>query len=251
MSQIDLSIEGAVARLTLDYPERHNALTREGLEQLHAHLREIEGTAGIRALIVTGSGERTFCSGAALDEVRAGAVDGDSFQALADRLASLPVPKLAAMNGSAYGGGAELGLCCDFRYGVTGMQMRVPAASFGLCYPPAGIRRYVSRLGVDAAKRILVAAETLDTDELLRIGYLHRVCAPQELPAAAEAWAKQLSSLAPLAVRAMLEICNAVADGNPDEEQARQWVAQCNRSSDLREGLSAALGKRIPRFTGR
>jgi enoyl-CoA hydratase/carnithine racemase len=173
---INLTIEGAVARVTLDHPERHNALTRSGLEQLHEHLQQIENDAGLRVLVVTGAGDRTFCSGASLDQVQAGAVDGEAFQAVADRLAALPIPKLAAMNGSAYGGGAELGLCCDFRYGVEGMKLRVPAASFGLCYPPAGIRRYVSRLGVDSAKRILVAAEPFEAAELLRIGYLHRVC---------------------------------------------------------------------------
>ncbi|HET6593271.1 MAG TPA: enoyl-CoA hydratase/isomerase family protein, partial [Xanthomonadales bacterium] len=115
---IRLSIEGRVARLTLDHPERHNALTRDGLEQFHAHLQRVENDRELRALVLTGSGDRTFCSGASLDQVRAGAVDGASFQAVADRLAALPIPKLAAMNGSAYGGGAELGLCCDFRFGV-------------------------------------------------------------------------------------------------------------------------------------
>jgi enoyl-CoA hydratase/carnithine racemase len=90
MSRIDLSIDGPVARLTLDYPERHNALTRESLEQMHAHLQRIEGRGELRVLVVTGTGDRTFCSGAALDQVQAGAVDGDSFQAAANRLAALP-----------------------------------------------------------------------------------------------------------------------------------------------------------------
>jgi len=247
---IRLAIDGPVARLVLDHPERHNALTREGLEQFHAHLEQIEKAAGLRVLVLTGAGDRTFCSGASLDQVQAGAVDGESFQAVADRLAALPLPKLAAMNGSAYGGGAELGLCCDFRFGVEGMQLRVPAASFGLCYPPAGIQRYVSRLGVDSAKRILVAAETFATPELLRIGYLHRVCSRAELSAAVDAWVLQLSSLAPLAVRAMLAICNDAADGSLDAREARQWVLRCGSSSDLREGLQAVLEKREPDFSG-
>lgn len=247
---INLTIEGAVARVTLDHPERHNALTRSGLEQLHEHLQQIENDAGLRVLVVTGAGDRTFCSGASLDQVQAGAVDGEAFQAVADRLAALPIPKLAAMNGSAYGGGAELGLCCDFRYGVEGMKLRVPAASFGLCYPPAGIRRYVSRLGVDSAKRILVAAEPFEAAELLRIGYLHRVCNAAELAAVVDAMAQRLAGLAPLAVRGMLAICNAAADGSFDAGEARRWVTSCNSSTDLREGLQAALEKRAPNFSG-
>jgi enoyl-CoA hydratase/carnithine racemase len=247
---IKLAIEGPVARLTLDHPERHNALTQNGLEQFHAHLERIEHDAELRVLVLTGSGDRTFCSGASLDQVQAGAVDGESFQAVADRLAALPIPKLAAMNGSAYGGGVELGLCCDFRFGVEGMKIRVPAASFGLCYPPAGIRRYVTRLGVDSAKRILVAAETLAAADLLRMGYLHRLCPPEELPVLADAWARQLSRLAPLAVRAMLAICDGMAEGGIEQKEAREWVARCNASNDLREGLRAVLEKRDPIFSG-
>jgi enoyl-CoA hydratase/carnithine racemase len=226
-------------------------LTRQGLEQFLAHLQRIESDPGVRALVLTGAGQKTFCSGAALDEVQAGTVDGDAFQVVADRLAALPIPKLAAMNGSAYGGGTELGLCCDFRYGVEDMKIRVPAACFGLCYPPGGIRRYVSRLGVEAAKRILVAAETIEAPELLRMGFLHRVCTPLELPVLADEWARRLSRLAPLAVRAMLAICNGAADDSLDAAQMRQWVDRCNRSADLQEGLQAALEKREPRFRGR
>lgn len=247
---IRLNIEGPVARLTLDHPERHNALTRDGLEQFQAHLQQIENDTALRVLVVTGTGDRTFCSGASLDQVRAGAVDGESFQIVADRLAALPIPKVAALNGSAYGGGVEIGLCCDFRVGVEGMKIRVPAASFGLCYPPAGIRRYVSRLGVDAAKRILVAAETLDATELLRIGFLQQVCSRADLLTVADAMALQLSRLAPLAVRGMLAICNGAAEERLDEREARRWVERCNGSNDLREGLQAVLEKREPDFGG-
>jgi enoyl-CoA hydratase/carnithine racemase len=247
---IKLTVDGPIARLTLDHPERHNALTSSGLEQFHAHLERIENDRALRALVVSGAGDRTFCSGASLDQVQAGAVDGASFQTVADRLAALPLPKLAAMNGSAYGGGVELGLCCDFRFGVEGMKIRVPAASFGLCYPPAGIRRYVTRLGVGAAKRILVAAETFDAAELLQMGYLHRVCTPADLQVLAEQWAQDLSRLAPLAVRAMLAICDGAAEGTLTAEQARQWVERCNRSNDLQEGLQAVLEKRTPEFSG-
>jgi enoyl-CoA hydratase/carnithine racemase len=178
-------------------------------------------------------------------------MDGERFEILADRLAALPVPKIAAMNGSAYGGGVEIGLCCDFRIGVHGMTAVVPAARFGLCYPGNGIRRYVNTLGPGPAKRLLVAAETLDAQELVQIGYLHKVTGQSQLTQEVDRWAQRLAGLAPLAVRAMLRACDQAASGNWDDHRVREWMAQCDGSDDLQEGLRAAAEKRPPAFRGR
>ena len=245
-----MSIEGGVARLVLNNPERHNSLTASVIEQFLGHLGRIEKEPGIRVLIVTGAGDRTFCSGMSLSQIQSGAIDPDLFDRLSDRLVSLPIPKIAAMNGSAYGGGAEIGLCCDFRIGVTGMKVMVPAAKFGLCYPVRGIQRYVDRLGVGPAKRILVTAEPLETRELLQISYLQEVCEPGNLPGRADDLARHITELAPLAVSAMLNICYQAANRSVDEQQARALIEKCNASDDLREGLQAALEKRQPDFRG-
>lgn len=251
VTDVRLQFDGPVAWLVMDHPPRHNALTRASLTQFTAHLQALATHPEVRVLVLTGAGDRTFCAGLSLDEIRAGELNEPMFQALADRLAALPLPKIAAMNGSAYGGGVELGLCCDFRLGVEGMRVRVPAASIGLCYPPAGIRRYVSRLGVDAAKRLLVAAEAMDTPQLLRIGYLQEACPAAALRDRVDALARHLAGLAPLSVRAMLQVCDAVAEGRLDDEQATAWAERCNASEDLHEGLEAVLAKRPPEFRGR
>lgn len=247
---VDLSIEGQVATLTLNNPQRHNTIGEASIGQFLGHLQSLEENPDVRAVILTGAGDETFCSGMSLDQIKSGVIDSDLFESFTNRLAALPIPKIAAMNGSAYGGGVELGLCCDFRLGVRGMKIMVPAARFGLCYPISGIRRFVTRIGPAASRRILVSTESIEAEELRRMGYLQRVCEPASLLADAEELAQKLTELAPLAVIAMLKMIERVANGSLDERQAQQWVGQCNSSDDLIEGLNAALEKRTPVFRG-
>ena len=131
MAEIELSIAGPLARLTLNSPATHNALTCAGMELFTRHLQTVGENPGVRVLVITGAGEKTFCAGVSLDQLKAGVVDADRFEKLASQLASLPIPKIAAMNGSAYGGGVEIGLCCDLRVGVRAMKVMVPADRFG------------------------------------------------------------------------------------------------------------------------
>ena len=248
---VELQTSGRVAWLTLNHPQRHNALTAESIGQLLGHLEALETDPDIRVLVLTGAGDRTFCAGMSLPQVQAGKIDPDRFESLARRLADFPLPKIAALNGDAYGGGAELGICCDLRLGVEGMKIRVPAARFGLCYPASGIQRFVDELGLSAARRILAFGETVDARELLHIGYLHGVCDPGSLPDQARGMAERIAGLAPLAVSAMRELCRDAAAGQLDPVRARDWAERCNRSEDLAEGLAAALDKREPRFRGK
>jgi enoyl-CoA hydratase/carnithine racemase len=251
MAEIEFDKSGGIARVRLNTPDRHNALTREDLESFLDHLCMLENDSDCRVLIITGAGDKTFCSGASLEQIRTGMMSGALFETLADRLAALPIPKIAAMNGSAYGGGVEIGLCCDFRIGVRGIKAVVPAACFGLFYPGNGIRRYVNALGPGTAKRLLVAAEPFDAEELVRVGYLHRLTTREELTREAENWAQRISGLAPLAVRAMLQACDQAADGSWNGRQVRSWTEACEASGDLQEGLRAAAEKRKPVFRGR
>jgi enoyl-CoA hydratase/carnithine racemase len=245
-----LDIDAGVARITLARPEQHNALGAAAIGRFHALLRDVEADPGVRALLLTGSGERTFCSGAALDELERGELSGEMFDTLTTRLAELPLPTVCALNGSVYGGGAEIALACDYRIGVEGMRLLVPAARIGLCYPLEGLGRYVAKLGADASLRILMAAEEFDTAGLREIGYLHRVVAPEQLATEAAALARRLAALAPMAVRSMKRIIGAIAQGRADPAEARGLIDACAASADLREGLAARREKRTARFTG-
>lgn len=247
---VKLSIEDQIAWLRLDNPAKHNALTGADLQAFITHLETVEQNPAVRVLVVTGSGNRTFCAGASLDQLSSGNLLSDQFQALTDKIADLSIPSICALNGSAYGAGAEIGLCCDFRIGVTGMKLRIPAAEFGLCYPLNGIQRYVQCLGLTTAKRLLITCEEFEGKDLLSLGYLTYLIEPEQLEDTSRDLATTISRLAPLAVAAMKQICNQTAYGSLDEEKALALIQRCHQSQDLQEGLRAVQEKRKPIFSG-
>ncbi len=250
-SGFELTRTGAVARVRLDRPEQHNALGSADITGLRGALTGIAADTSVRALLLTGAGQRSFCSGASLKELASGEMSGELFSTLTDALASLEITTVCALNGDAWGGGAELALCCDYRLGVEGMRMRVPAARIGLCYPLAGLQRYISKLGLDVATRMLVGAEEFDATGLREAGFLHRVLPSESLLADAEALAHSLAGLAPLAMRTMKRLLGEIARDTLDVQAARAAIDACAASADLREGLAAQREKREPRFSGR
>jgi len=250
MTHPRLATDGHVARIVLDRPERHNALGAEDLESFRAQLAAVEADESIRVLIVTGSGD-TFCSGASLDQIESGEMSGRLFETLTEDLASVRVPTICALNGSVYGGGTEIALCCDFRIGVEGMRLRVPAARLGVCYPLGGLSRWVERLGIGVATRVFLSAEELEAEELTRVGYLTQLVPQVELAPTTERLAERLASGAPLAVQAMKRILGDAVAGSIDAASAGDLVERCAASEDLREGLRAWREGRTPEFRGR
>jgi enoyl-CoA hydratase/carnithine racemase len=238
------------ARIVLNNPDKHNSLGADELIALRKHLEAVEANQDLRVLVITGAGDTTFCAGAALNELGSGKISGDFFQQTTDRLAALRVPTICALNGNVFGGGVELALSCDFRVGVEGSRLRVPAAQIGLCYPLSGINRFVERLGVNLAKRLLVAAEEFDAETLLTLGFLDQLVAPDELAARTESMAAEIAGLAPLAVQSMKAILQQAAAGGIDMAQAQELSRRCAESDDLQEGFAAQREKRPPRFRG-
>jgi len=221
------------------------------LEAIKERLTQVEEDAQVRVLIITGTGEKTFCAGASLQELSEGQIGDDAFQKMTTRLADLAIPTICAMNGNVFGGGVELAVSCDFRIGVEGSCMRVPAAAIGLCYPLAGINRFIECLGVSLTKRILVASEEFTADNLLEIGFMDHLVLPQNLDGFATDFAEHIAGLAPLAVQSMKRILRQAAVGAIDPEVARELSTRCLTSQDLQEGFAAKREKRSPRFEGR
>jgi enoyl-CoA hydratase len=245
---LTLGGDGA-AVLRLNRPQHLNRLHREDLVVIEQHLARLAGEPAPRVLVLTGSG-RAFCAGFHIGELD-GSDDPQRFERMVDALEALPMPTIARLNGSVYGGATDLALACDFRIGVTGMELRMPAARLGLHYYPNGLRRFVTRLGLPAAKRMFLLAESVPADELLRIGYLDTLVAAQELDAEVERFAALLAANAPLAVRGMKRSLDEIARGQFDTERLRAREAECAASADLREGLAAFAARRAPRFDGR
>ena len=153
-----------------------------------------------------------------------------------NRLEDLRVPTIAAMNGGVYGGATDLALACDFRIGVHGMRMFMPAARLGIVYYEGGLRRYVTRLGLNNAKRLFLTAATMEADDLLRMGFVSELVEPEQLDETVDALATQIAGNAPLAVAALKAALNDVAAGTLDPE------AHARRARPLRELAGPSRG---------
>ena len=252
-----LEIAGPRATIRLNRPRHMNRIQPEDIEALVRLFGQVDADPALRVLVLTGTG-RAFSAGYHLGDLheraegagRGGGVP--SFEAMVNRLESLRVPTLCRLQGGVYGGSTDLALACDFRLGHGGIEMFMPAGRLGVHYYEAGMRRYVSRLGLNAAKRLFLTAERIGAAEMLRIGYLSQlVPEAAELDAAVDALADRVAGLAPLAVQGMKQALNEIAHGALDVEALRARQARCDGSEDLKEGLAAFWAKREPVFRGR
>jgi len=252
-----LTIEGARATIRLNRPAVHNRIEPPDLLALARHLDAIEADPAIRVMVLTGTG-KSFSSGYHLGDLaeRPGAEvttreDGPSFEGVATQLENLRVPTICRLNGGVYGGATDLALCCDFRIGVETGEMFMPAARLGIHYYPSGMLRYVSRLGLNAAKKLFLTAEKIMAPEMLTIGYLTEMLPMDALDARVDALADRLAAMAPLAVQGVKRSLNEIARQEFDAAGAIARANESQKSDDLKEGLAAFREKRAPVFKGR
>lgn len=245
-----LTREGPRATITLNRPERHNALERADLELFEAHLDTVAADPTLRTLILSGGTARSFCSGVSITDLAAGGHREGPLERLVNRLEALDLPIIAALNGGIFGGAVEIALVADFRIGVEGMRLFVPPARLGIHYPVLGLTRLVERLGLSVAKRLVLSVEEFDAAGLIQIGFLDHLVARDDLAATVDTLATRIEALAPLSVQGMKRTLNGIARGNLDEAAAADRVARCWASADHQEGLKAFAEKRKAAFTG-
>ncbi len=258
-----LHIDGAIATITLRRPAQANRLEVQDLALIEQQIEQINADVSVRVLCLTATGS-TFCSGfntrrladrSALKQAApsdTAPTAGSVFEVCAQALENARPLTVAGINGGLYGGATDLALACDFRIAVQSSKLFVPAAEIGLHFYGSGLGRYVSRLGLNMAKRVLLAGERLDAPQMLACGFVDELVADTDaLTTALQQRAAHLARLAPLAVQGMKRHLNALARGTLDEQLLRQDVQQANNSADFLEGIQAKTEKRPAVFRGR
>src|SRR5580698_1358286 len=249
-----LERQGARATIRLNRPRHLNRLQADDLDVLLKLFAEIEADSAIRVLVLTGTG-RAFSAGYDLNSVAERATSdveqksaGSAFEVVVNRLEDIGVPTICRLNGGVYGGSTDLALACDFRIGIDACEMFMPAARLGLHYYKSGIMRYVSRLGVDNAKKLFLTAQKIDAREMLRIGYLTAMAPAETFDQEVDQLAAILAGNAPVAMRGMKRAINEFAHGKLDEEAADRRHRESMRSAEIKEGIKAFAEKRPPKF---
>jgi enoyl-CoA hydratase len=249
-----LEIDGARATIRLNRPKHLNRLQPDDLDALLKLFDRIEADAAIRVLVLTGTG-RAFSAGYDLNSITERAIStveeqsaGSAFEVVVNRLEDIGVPTICRLNGGVYGGSTDLALACDFRIGVDTSEMFMPAARLGLHYYKSGIRRYVSRLGADNARKLFLTAQKIGAAEMLRIGYLTAMVPAEALDEEVDRLATILAGNAPVAMRGMKRAINEFARGKLDENATDQRARDSMRGAEIKEGIKAFAEKRLPKF---
>jgi enoyl-CoA hydratase/carnithine racemase len=233
--QPSLSITAAVATIRLERPAEHNRIDPDDIPVLRRYLEEVNAMQQVRVLVFTGTGTKTFSSGFTVGAILQ-RLDR-SFEDLLDAIEDFALPTICALNGSAYGGATDLALCCDFRIGVRGTVMFMPAARFGLHYYPGGLRRFVAAVGLAQAKRIFLTGQTLRAEEMLRIGFLTDLVPRSALRARVAQYVAAIAQCAPGVVKSMKRQLNAIATGGADGSSREAYAASL-ASEELRRRLA-------------
>jgi enoyl-CoA hydratase/carnithine racemase len=246
-----LSIDGAVATLTINRPAKRNALTVAMWRELATVCAELDADPRLRVLVVTGAGP-SFCAGADISSLSEDeAVLKEVVQTAERALRNLAMPTIAKISGHCLGGGNQLAVACDLRIADSSASFGVPPARLGVIYPVGSTRALVELVGPAAAKRLIFTAQPIDAAQALRIGLVEQVVGPGELDAAVDELVAAILPLAPMTQFAGKELVNLIADGGDADAAFDRWATRWRLSTDGVEGPAAFLARRQPVFSWR
>ncbi len=248
----ELAIHQHIATISLRRPRQSNRLQPEDLAAIAQHIATVNAKEEVLVLRLQSSG-KYFCSGYDINQIGAPTQGdaGSGFEALVNALEDARPVTIALIQGGVYGGATDLALACDFRLGMQGVDMFMPAARLGLHFYRHGLQRYVSRLGLDTAKRLFLTAEKIGAQEMKACGFLTHLVDEGALHGTADALSATLAGMAPLALLGMKKHLNAIAHGALDVAALQVDIARAAKSADIREGALAWSQKRAPQFTGK
>ena len=251
MTNILLEKKGSIAVATINRPKALNALNSQVLEDLNELLDLVNADEEIRALVLTGSGEKAFVAGADIAEMSTlTKTEGEAFGKKGNdvfrKLETLPIPTVAAVNGFALGGGCELSMSCDIRICADTAVFGQPETGLGITPGFGGTQRLARLVGPGMAKQLIYTAKNIKADEALRIGRVNAVYPLEELRPAAEKLAATIAKNAPIAVRACKKAINEGLEAKMDDAVVieEKLFGSCFETADQKEGMGAFLEKR-------
>ena len=251
MTNILLEKKSLYAVATINRPKALNALNSEVLSDLDELVQTVSADADIRALVITGSGEKAFVAGADIGEMSTlTPAEGEAFGKHGNdvfrKLETLPIPTIAAINGFALGGGCELSMSCDIRLCADTAVFGQPEAGLGITPGFGGTQRLARLVSPGMAKQLIYTAKNIKADEAYRIGLVNAVYPLDELLPAAEKMAETIAKNAPIAVRACKKAINEGLEAKMDDAVVieEKLFGSCFQTADQIEGMSAFLEKR-------
>jgi len=249
---------GAIAYVTVNRPKVLNALNTPTWKDLRTAFEHARDDDAVRGVILTGAGDKAFVAGADISELaHASAIDAErsssSGQEVLDLVENLGKPVIAAINGFALGGGCETAMACTIRIAVEHAKFGQPEVKLGLLPGGGGTQRLPRLVGKGRALQLILSGEIISAQEAWRIGLVNEVVPAADLIPRAEAILKMIASNAPIAVKLSLEAVNKGMDTSQSEGFALEasYFGLCAGTEDKKEGTSAFLEKRAPKFLGR
>lgn len=252
-----ISTEGNIQKITINRPDKLNALNRALIAELADAMGVAEKDNNVRAVILTGAGEKAFVAGADISEfAHFGKADGEKLSAeghriLFNAIEKMGTPVIAAINGFALGGGLELAMSCHIRVASLDAQLGLPEVSLGVIPGYGGTQRLAQFVGKGRALEMITTAQMVRAEEAHRIGLVNHIAGPTELAAAAERIAGKIIKNSPVAIAAAIRAVNAQFAENTDGFAVEiEAFGSCFGSEDFKEGTTAFLEKRKPVFSG-
>lgn len=257
MSNLQVRIQDQIAWIQIDRPTKLNAINKAVLEELHTVFSELRTNESVRAIVLTGSGEKAFVAGADIAEFaefspaqgRALAQNGQD--EVFTFIEQMNKPVIAAINGFALGGGLELAMSCHIRIASSNAKMGLPETSLGVIPGYGGTQRLAQIIGKGRATELILTCKMLLADQALNYGLVTQVVPQEELLPAAAELAQKLLKNSPFAVAQAIQAINAgYSHGQDGFEAEVNGFGTCFGSDDFREGTQAFLEKRKANFTG-